>query len=256
MDLRRMSMLSGLAPLKSLLGNAGASVYGSIERGSMAPLKEMFSPETVKDAISTFRANPSYANAGPATGLTRFNLPGRLMGSFDTAAQNALKRAGYTADEAAEAMLQGPVPDRLAKGLDNPVMNYLVPFRRTPINQFIEGGKTFAPKTMGQKVALGTSLATGAATGATVDDPKTIGLGTALSGKYGLPFTLAAGVTRALTSGSKAKGAEAIQGASPFSDYSLAEGTLNPVMGGPEALIPKPAAVPAYAYLRKLLGLD
>src|SRR5882724_2512503 len=56
LDLRRMSMLSGMAPLKSLLGNVGSSAYSSIERGSMAPLREMLSPTTAREALAEFKA--------------------------------------------------------------------------------------------------------------------------------------------------------------------------------------------------------
>ncbi len=255
-DLRRMSMLSGLATPKSLLGNVGGSVYSSIERGSLAPLKEMLSPATVRDAVSTFKAMPNTEMSGPATAITRFNLPGRVMGAMDTAAQNALQRAGLTDIEAKAEMLQAPLPQGLATALENPVMDYLVPFRRTPFNQLIEGGKSFAPQTKGQALALGTSLATGAATGAMAEDPKTIALGTAFSGRRGLPFALAAGAGRYLASGSKAKGMDAIQGMSPVSDYSLGQGVVGPLATPMSGLIPKPAAIGAYDYLKKLLGMQ
>jgi hypothetical protein len=259
LDLRKMSMLSGLAPLKSALGNVGSSVYGSIERGSLEPLKEMFSPKTLEDAVATFKAGPSYTGSGPASGLSKWNLPGRVMGSMDTAAQNALVRAGYTPEEAGVAMLQGKLPPGLTKPLSNPVMEYLIPFRRTPFNQLLEGGKAIGQGltgTTGQKAALATAVGTGAATGALAEDPKSIALGTAFSGRYGLPFALAAGAGRMLSSGSKAKGAEAIQGMSPVSDYSLAEGVLDPISDPARSLGLKPAAVPAFDYIRKLLGMD
>lgn len=260
MDLRRMSMLSGLAPIKSLLGNVGSSVYSSIERGSLAPLREMLSPETVKDAVASFKAGPSYASAGPSTGITKFNIPGRIMGATDTAAQNALVRAGLLPKDAAREMLQSPLgKSPLTDSLvNNPVADYLVPFRRTPFNQLSEGLASFKPENLastGQKAALATALGTGAVTGATVDDPKTIALGTAASGRRGLPFALAAGASRALTTGSKRKGADVIQGMSPVSDYSLAEGAIGPVMD-PTQLIPKPAAISAYQYIKKLLGME
>ncbi len=256
-DLRRVSMLSGMAPLKSLLGNVGSSVYGSIERGSLAPLKEMLSPETVKDAVSAFKAGSNYSDQAPST-LSKFNIPGRVMGAFDTAAQNALQRAGYTSEESARDMLQTPLPRGVSERLKGPVADYLVPFRRTPFNQLLEGFSTMNPKnltTTGEKLALGTSLASGAVTGAEAEDPKTIALGTAFSGRRGLPFALAAGVSRALTSGSKAKGMDVISGMSPVSDYSLGEGAIGPAMD-PSRLIPKPAALSAYSYLRSLFGME
>ena len=260
MDLRRMSMLSGLAPLKSFLGNVGGSVYSSIERGSLAPLQEFFSPATAREALAEFKAGPNYAAAGPATGITKLNLPGRVMGAMDTAAQSALKRAGLTGEEAAREMLQAPLGESaLTKSLvDNPVAEYLVPFRRTPFNQLSEGLASFKPEnlqTAGQRAALATALGTGAATGYLADDPKTIALGTAASGRRGLPFAMAAGATRALTTGSKRKGADVIQGMSPVSDYSLAEGAIGPAMD-PTQIIPKPAAFSAIEYLKKLFGVE
>lgn len=265
-DVRRVAMLSGMAIPKSVLGNVGSSVYGSIERGSLAPLKEMFSKETAKDAWQTFKAGPSYEAAGPAdlgTGLSKIPIvkymhPGRVMGAVDTASQNALQRAGYTSKEAATEMLQAELPKKLSDSLKGPVGDYLVPFRRTPFNQLMEGFGAMRPQnltTTGQKVALGTSLASGAATGAMAEDPKTIALGTAFSGRRGVPFALAAGISRALTSGSKNKGLDVIQGISPVSDYSLGEGAVGPVMD-PSRLMPKPAAISAYAYLRNMLGMD
>lgn len=260
MDLRRMSMLSGLAPLKSLLGNIGGSAYSSIERGSLNPLKEMLSPTTAREAVAAFKQGPNYAAAGPATGITKFNIPGRIMGALDEASQGALQRAGLTKAEAAREMLQTPLgKSPLTESLaNNPVADYLVPFRRTPFNQLSEGLGSFKPEnlaTTGQRAALATALGTGAVTGATVEDPKTIALGTAASGRRGLPFALAAGATRALTTGSKRKGADVIQGMSPVSDYSLSEGVLGPVVD-PTQLIPKPAALKAYDYLKSLLGLE
>ncbi len=255
LDLRRMSMLSGLAPLKSVLGNVGGAGYASIERGSMAPIREMLSMETLRDFGRTFKAGPAYEGAGPAEGLSKWNLPGRFMGSADTAAQNALKRAGLSSEEAAQEMLQAPVHGTLTTALsNNPVADYLVPFRRTPINQFTEGIGAFKPsnlQTTGQKVALGTSLATGGATGLEVEDPKAIALGTALSGRRGLPFAMAATAGRMLRTGSKRDAAEAMSGMTPISDYSLSEGVTEPAK-----IIPKPAAINAYQQLRRMLGLQ
>lgn len=253
MDLRRMSMLSGMAPIKSFLGNIGGTVYDAIEHGSMASLRELFSPTTAKEALTlmTSKAGPSYSTAGPATGISRFNLPGRIMGSFDTAAQNALIRAGRTPGEAAQTMLQAPVPE-LAYMENNPVADYLVPFRRTPMNQFKEGIKAFMPKTTGQKVALGTALGTGVAEGALIEDPKTQAMATAAAGRYGLPTAAAAAATRALVSGSKTKGMRVMSGMSPISDYSLSEGAVGPLMDPVGSVIPKPALLGLIDYLKSI----
>ena len=52
---RYAAMLSGLAVPKSVLGNVGAAATGAIERRSLAPLREFFSPRTVKEFVSELR---------------------------------------------------------------------------------------------------------------------------------------------------------------------------------------------------------
>jgi hypothetical protein len=183
------------------------------------------------------------------------------MGAFDTAAQNAFVRAGFTPKEAAAEMLQKPLGSNpLTDSLKhNPVADFLIPFRRTPMNQFSEGFNALKPsnlQTWGQRARLGTTVGAGALTGAEAEDPKSIALGTALAGRQGLPFAAAAGIMRALTSGSKTKGAEAMQGLSPVSDYSLSQGVIGPFMDPTKTILPKPAAIGAVDYLRKLLGMD
>lgn len=261
MDLRRMSMLSGLAPLKSLLGNVGGAAYSSIERGSLAPIREMLSGQTVKDAASAFKRGAQYQGAGPATAITKANIPGRFMGAMDEAAQAALQRAGLTPEESAREMLQAPLgKSSLTKALEgNPVADYLIPFRRTPFNQLTEGLETMKPANLqstGQKAALATALGSGAVTGATVDDPKAVGLGTALSGRRGVPFAIGAAAGRTLTTGNKREGAKPLQGISPVSDYSLAEGVTKPFVDPLGSIVPVPAAVSAYSTLKKWLGIE
>jgi hypothetical protein len=254
---RKASMLSGLALPKSLAGAGGAAMYGSIERGSLAPLREMFSRQTLDDAVTAFKRGPNQATAGPATGMSKWNLPGRLMGAGDEAAQNALQRAGYSAEDAAREMLQAPIPDSVGKRLDNPVADFLIPFRKTPLNSLLEGMNTFGALgkngTAGQRAALGTSMATGAASGALAEDPKTIGITTAASGRYGLPHAMAAGAARYLTSGSKRKGIDVIDAVSDFG--SSGRGVIGAFDSPQSAIGMKPAAIPALQYLRELLGM-
>lgn len=258
MDVRDVSMLSGLAPLKSLLGNIGGSVYESIERGSLAPVREVLSSQTVKDAYQAFKRGPNYANAGPSSQVAKWNLPGRFMGALDEASQGALRRAGMSTEEAQRAMLQSPLTvtskggtlDDL--GLNSRAGRYFVPFRRTPINQIGEGFKTFNANTLGKKAALATSIGSGAVSGTEFDDPKTIALGTAASGRYGVPYAMAAGVARYLSTGSQDKGQQVLSGISPVSDYSIQQGVLGPFAG----TVPQPAAIGAYKYLRGVLGMD
>jgi hypothetical protein len=274
-DVRIGSMLSGLALPKSMLGNLGAATYAGIERGSLAPLKSLLSMQTVRDAAKSFKAGSGSANLGaPATAIARYNPITRAMGALDDATQAALVRSGvmHDADEvqgmlakgvplptamrtsasraAARETLQAPLDPGMQKAMSGPVAQYMVPFRRTPFNQFTEGLQTLNPETKGQVAALATSLTTGGATGYTADDPKTIALGAAASGRYGLPFTMSAAVGRYLKTGNMRKAADAMQGVSPVSDYSLQGAVLEPMK-----VIPKPAAVGAYDYVKKLLGM-
>lgn len=260
LDLRRMSMLSGLAPLKSLLGNIGGATYSSIERGSMAPLREMLSGQTVGDAVAAFKRGAQYQGA-PTTAITKANIPGRFMGALDEAAQAALQRAGLSSEDAAKEMLQAPLgKSTLTDALEgNPVADYLIPFRRTPFNQLTEGLASMKPANLqstGQKAALATALGTGAVTGATVDDPKAVGLGTALSGRRGVPFAIGAAAGRTLSMGNKREGAKPLQGLSPVSDYSLAEGITKPFVDPLGSIVPVPAAIGAYETLKKWLGIE
>ena len=257
-DLRIMSMLSGLAVPKSILGNVGAATFSSIERGSMAPLKQFFSPQTAREAVQAFKAG-AQSGAIPAGGtvVSRVNPFGRVMGALDQATRSALVRGGLSAEDAAREVLQAPLgKNRFTKALDSPVGQYLVPFQRTPFNALIEGLESVRPEnlqTLGQRAALGTSVASGAATGAASEDPKTIALGTAFAGRRGLPFAASAALTQLLRGKSKRQASEVLQGISPVSDYSLSQGLLAPVADPRQALLPKPAAIPALEYLRSLV---
>jgi hypothetical protein len=259
-ELRRSLMLSGLALPKSIGGAIGGSALASIERGSIAPLKEMLSPQTVKDAVAAFKSGPNYATSAYNTSDVLpqfFHIPGRMLGAGDTAAQLAFQRAGLTAEEAASEMLQTPLgKNRITNALEGPVGDYFVPFRRTPFNQLIEGFNSLKPEnlaTTGQKAALAASVGAGAVTGAEAEDPKTIALGTAMAGRRGVPFAMGALAGRLGAGSSKRKAADAMQGISPVSDYSLSEGVAGPLTGNP---LPKPAIFGAYDYVKKMLGMQ
>ena len=257
-DLRIMSMLSGLAVPKSILGNVGAATFSSIERGSMAPLKQFFSPQTAREAVQAFKSG---AQSGVipegGTAISRANPFGRVMGALDQATRSALVRGGLSAEDAAREVLQAPLgKNRFTQALSSPVGQYLVPFQRTPFNALIEGLESVRPEnlqTLGQRAALGTSVASGAATGAASEDPKTIALGTAFAGRRGLPFAASAALTQLLRGKTKRQASEVLQGISPVSDYSLSQGLLAPVADPRQALLPKPAAIPALEYLRSLV---
>ena len=238
--LRQQLMLSGFAAPKSVLGNVGATAIESMERGSAAPLKQLFSRQTARDFVK------NYKNPVLEEGMTRVPgpTPGRFMGAMDTATRNAMQRAGMTASEAEKAVLQAPLDGRLGKSLDSDTARYLLPFRRTPFNQFLEGLETYKGA---HPVSLAVSHGAGAAHGyATADEryPASIGFGTAGAAKYGLPYTVGAIAGRALGGGSDAS--SVASSALPVSEYGISSGVTDPL-----STFRDPAALRA---LRKLLG--
>ena len=245
-SLRQQLMLSGFALPKSMLGNAGATIEASLERGTMSPLKQLFSRQTIKDARTAWKAG---GEVGPTPGsASRIPSPGKAMGSLDVATRKALERAGLSSREAQSAVLQAPLEGRLGEVLESPVAKVVHPFRRTPFNQFLEGyGKIKNwrqnPKTMG--LYTGTGAVHGAAT-AEEDYPLSVPLAIAGSARYGLPYGLAAAVGRSLA-GARTGGGIA-GSVLPVSEYGVEEAT------SPEGLI-KPFTEPAaLRALQRLLG--
>jgi len=200
-SLRQQLMLSGFAVPKSVLGNIGAPIIESSERGSIAPLREFFSRQTVKDWVKAYRAGEVAGPAGSITGRPGFlPSPSRLLNAGDVATRNALERAGLTAREAQRAVLQSPLTGELGKVLESPAARYVFPFRRTPFNQFTEGLRV-AREWRQHPGTLGAVLGAGGLHGAiTADDdlPLTVPFGIALAGRYGLPYGFAALVARGL----------------------------------------------------------
>lgn len=231
--LRQQLMLSGFALPKSLLGNTGAAIERSVDTKSLRPVKEMFSKQTFDDARQAYRANTGAVGAGanaPRGATLPGPMPGRLMGAFDEASQKALGRSGASAKEAENAVLQSPLPQGLAEALDNPSMRYVHPFRRTPFNQFIEGGKRMPGGSAGTthgKIAYG---ATGAVHGAaTADDntPVSIPLATALASRYGMTYAAAALIARHMAGGGGAAGIASSM--LPVSEYGIDQSLTDPL---------------------------
>ena len=239
-NLRMTSMLSGLAAPKSALGNVGAAVNTAIETGSTRPLSEFFSAKTAKDWLAELK-NPNAAAGSTVPGSSRYNPFGRAMGAGDVATRNALVRAGIPEGEAQLQTLQAPLPQRVAHALDSPILKHAIPFRRTPINQAIEGGVTatdaFAGPTVtrdypgGQSYTANTRLplalhsAAGAATGyATADDkyPLTPGAYAAFAGRYGAPALASAFLGRILGGGKGSGGL--VASALPVGEYGATQG--------------------------------
>jgi len=223
---RQQAMLSGLALPKSILGNTGAALNVSMEQKSLSPLKNFFSRQTLDDAVNAYKTG---GHAGPTPGI---NLPGpnpgKFMGALDEATQNSLIRSGRTAKEAQREVLQAPLSGDLGDVLESPAAKYVLPFRRTPFNQFTEGWRTMKPdfEYGGVRNAY---LAAGAAHGAATSEeqyPVSIPLATALAAKYGLPYALAAVAARKLSGG---QGGGGVLGSTlPVSEYGVEQSLSDP----------------------------
>ena len=229
-NVRRQGMLTGQALSKSLSGNLGAGVMESVERGSTEPLKEMLRlPTNVKNAVAAFKRGTSYQGQPSAW----WQLPGRVLGATDEAAQAALVRGGLSSDDAARATLQSEVDlgPRVRKALASRGGQYFMPFQRTVINQGVEGIETIhdwkgAGKTAANLASLGAGFATGA--GTDPDSIAPVAYGTAFMGRRGAPFAISALLGRLAQGASGRQAAEATQGLSPVSDYSISEGVAGP----------------------------
>ena len=221
-NIRKAAMLAGWAPAKSGLGNIGAGVVSSLERGSTAPIREIISPQWVKDVIGNFAKGGRGAyGTHVAQGLERFyNVPGRVMGAMDEATGAALQRAGLTAAEAQRELLQGPAAnsavEAIAKG--GPVADYLLPFVRIPLNMLLEGAQTLNPQTARQAATLAIMGGAGVAEGYNTEGYLPLSLGAALGGRYAVPTMIGQALGRTLKGGNVK---EAAFGFSPFSDFNL-----------------------------------
>jgi hypothetical protein len=215
-------MLSGFALPKSIAGNVGAGIVSSLERRSTKPLTELFSRQAVKD-FGRELVHPTARGTGQvAQQAGRYNPIGRVMGAADEATQKALQRAGMTPAQSAEQTLQTPLPAQWAKPLGTRLGRTIVPFQRTPFNQFIQSFKA----TSEHPGIAGASALAGAATGATTEDYITPGLAAPLSGRYSGPFLMGAIAGRALSGGQDAE--RVGFGLSPTSDSAVTDPILNP----------------------------
>lgn len=225
--LRMQSMLSGLAVPKSALGNVGATAIASAERGTLDPLKQLFSRKTARDVVSAYKNPVMEAGQEVLPGP----MPGRIMGAMDSATRKALERSGMSGMEAERAVLQSPLPEPFAKALDNPTAKYLIPFRRTPFNQFLEGFETLSTENIKRNPKLMATIGgAGAAHGAATSDekyPESLGLATAAAARYGVPYALAALAGRAFAGG-KADSSIATS-MLPVSEYGIESGVTNPL---------------------------
>jgi len=150
------------------------------------------------------------------------------MGALDDATQNALVRSGMSGTEAQRSVLQAPLTGELGQVLESPAARYVLPFRRTPFNQFIEGWRTMQPDYAHSGVR-NAYIGAGAVHGAATTDeeyPVSIPLATALAAKYGLPYSLAAVAARKLMGG---QGGGGILGSTlPVSEYGVEQSLSDP----------------------------
>lgn len=235
-EARYTSMLSGLAPLKSMLGNIGAPLIEAAESGNTDAMEAFASKQTMKDWWAAMK-DPTIATgqgiqpAGSGPNSSLLSLPGRIMGAGDWATRQALQRGGLSANEAARSTLQLPLNQsygKMAQALDSPAAELLIPFRRTPFNQFYEGLRTLQPQWPHKAVTAG-AVAAGAASGALTKDesyPTFPALVTSLMGRYGLPAALGAAMARFMLG----KQGGGIAGSIlPVSEYGFEETMKNPL---------------------------
>lgn len=148
------SMLSGPPTLaKKLLGDTGQigvaaarTALGGDPAQAVNILRKFFSTETLRDTADIVKRNYSSSGASGASDYGRdvsgvLGTPSSVMGATDSAAINALQRAGFSADEATQ-MLPGtrtPV-SKLGSALANlpnragPIGRLAIPFAKTAVN--------------------------------------------------------------------------------------------------------------------------
>jgi hypothetical protein len=226
---RMTSMLSGLAPVKSALGNVGGVVNMAGEKRSLEPLKQFFSRQTAKDVVSELRNPTTEISKATAEGARVGNPIGRAMGALDTATQNAMKRAGATGDEAAAQLLQTPLPPAIGHALNSRAMQVAVPFRRTPFNQFLEAGR-MTRGDYGDPLLKMAHGAAGATTGAASSDekyPMMPALYSAFAGRYSGPAVLGALAARKLAGGKDTGGM--VSSLLPVSEYGVSSSIEDPL---------------------------
>jgi hypothetical protein len=243
--LRKQMMLSGYALPKSVLGNLGAVAETAVERGSMEPIRQLLSRQTLREAGQAWKAGGLSGGIqgvdvvqakNPLTRLAAVLSPGRVMGSLDEATQGALRRSGLSATDARRAVLQAPLEGKLGEALEGPVSQYFHPFRRTPFNQFIEGNlkMTRAAKgqmSRGELTALGLQSGIGAAHGAATaesDVPLSIPFGIAAAARGGVPYGIAALLGR-LGAGGGLPGSGIVSAMLPVSEYGVESGLTDPL---------------------------
>jgi hypothetical protein len=203
-QLRVAGFLSGLAPIKSAAGNIGAVGTKAFENWSTRPIVEaMRVPTNTKNFIHAWK-NPE--NPEHYAGVGKINLPGRFINAGDRTTTKLLQRAGVSLDEAQEVLLTAPNAlgnGTLEKFLRTRLGQFLVPFRQTPVNAGVEGGKainelfsnsSWAGKSGRRKALTAASIPAGYVAGQESDNLPLLMVLTALAGPRGIPMGLGMGL--------------------------------------------------------------
>ncbi len=240
-SLRQQLMLSGYALPKSVAGGIGAvgeataegledALWAKLAGGAkgqaalpgmgtspLAPLKELFKTQTLKDIKDAYK---THQFVGPTPGVTsKLPSPGRAMAAVDTGLRNVLMRAGKTPSEAQSALLQAPI-GKIGEVLESPIAQGTYPFRRTGVNAFTEGWEKIKQMREHPLTMAGYAGAGALHGAATADEryPTSVPFAMAASARYGVPYGLAALAARGLM-GANVSGTGIASSMVPFGEY-------------------------------------
>lgn len=214
--LRYFSMLSSPATqAKNILGNIGAVGSHAAEtalsgkpREAMRVLGEFFNPQTVRDAISEYRAPGVDGRWGSESGA--LGVPGRIMGAIDRGTKDALSRAGVDPALAEEITFTNRPKSEAGQAFGDAlnrssIGKLLVPFSKTATNilergiertpilgsiaERVSGGNL--PTSLPKQIMGGAAMAAGAALNHS--DPYV----DALLAPYSVPYSMGSGMATA-----------------------------------------------------------
>lgn len=242
--------LTGTAIPKNIANALGAPTIAALERGNIAPLREIARLPTNAKVFMNELRNPSVdiGVTGMRRSPTRFLLaPTRVIGAIDETAIQALRRAGLSSDDVNRLMVRRPLSDFLTKNqmdaLNNHIVRQLALFVRTPANVLFGGFDEVGTGLTGRGTAVGKAnqgltpaqlaarknvtrgvMALGVGAGAATSEQDSylrllgLGLAGAFFGVRAIPFAMGA------ATGSAAAGAssrEPLQGLAPFPEFAL-----------------------------------
>lgn len=230
-NLRYMGALSGRAIPKSAEGNVAAPFWAAAEHGTTRPIREFFSPQTIRSWFREFRNPTPAAQTMEQQGAP--NIFGRILGAGDVATTEALVRAGRTPEEAARYLLRTPTQklgftgqvDRLLKSRGGKAA---LLFQTTPLNQAVHGGSAafgvnpppgVSPNRLRALAALSAAAGLGQST-LTEADPLDIAMTAPLFSVYSVPY-LAGAATGKIARGGAGMAREIARGISPAPELGI-----------------------------------